>query len=126
MWRRRSVTIGIRPTGLQETLANSFARAVVIIDTALSGRDRSVVAPTGGGNLRYQPRVVAGRIDRRRFAPIFVDERPVEQLMANGGGGVPELTVPRAAALEVMAGPHRQIRLPYIAPERLPDAGQLS
>lgn len=67
------------------------------------------------------PRVVAGWIDRRRFALDLVDERPVDQLLANGvAAACLNSTQSREQQLEVMAGCRTgQIRLLYIAPERL-------
>ncbi|TGC72803.1 ATP-dependent DNA helicase RecQ, partial [Salmonella enterica subsp. enterica serovar Wilhelmsburg] len=94
-----------------------------IIDTALSGRDCLVVMPTGGGkSLCYQiPALLLDGLTVVVSPLISLMKDQVDQLLANGvAAACLNSTQSREQQLEVMAGCRTgQIRLLYIAPERL-------
>jgi hypothetical protein len=94
-----------------------------IIDTALGGRDCLVVMPTGGGkSLCYQvPALVLGGLTVVVSPLISLMKDQVDQLLANGvAAACLNSTQSREQQQEVMAGCRSgQIRLLYIAPERL-------
>lgn len=94
-----------------------------IIDTVLSGRDCLVVMPTGGGkSLCYQiPALLLNGLTVVVSPLISLMKDQVDQLLANGvAAACLNSTQSREQQLEVMAGCRTgQIRLLYIAPERL-------
>jgi len=94
-----------------------------IIDTVLSGRDCLVVMPTGGGkSLCYQiPALLLNGLTVVVSPLISLMKDQVDQLLANGvAAACLNSTQSREQQLEVMAGCRSgQIRLLYIAPERL-------
>lgn len=94
-----------------------------IIETALSGRDCLVVMPTGGGkSLCYQiPALVSGGLTVVVSPLISLMKDQVDQLLANGvAAACLNSTQSREQQQQVMAGCRNgQIRLLYIAPERL-------
>jgi ATP-dependent DNA helicase RecQ len=94
-----------------------------IIATALEGRDCLVVMPTGGGkSLCYQvPALVLGGLTVVVSPLISLMKDQVDQLLANGvAAACLNSTQSREQQQEVMAGCRSgQIRLLYIAPERL-------
>lgn len=102
---------------------NSFAPAEEIIDTVLSGRDCLVVMPTGGGkSLCYQiPALLLNGLTVVVSPLISLMKDQVDQLQANGvAAACLNSTQTREQQLEVMTGCRTgQIRLLYIAPERL-------
>ena len=94
-----------------------------IIDTVLSGRDCLVVMPTGGGkSLCYQiPALLLNGLTVVVSPLISLMKDQVDQLQANGvAAACLNSTQTREQQLEVMTGCRTgQIRLLYIAPERL-------
>jgi ATP-dependent DNA helicase RecQ len=94
-----------------------------IIDTVLGGRDCLVVMPTGGGkSLCYQiPALILPGLTVVVSPLISLMKDQVDQLLANGvAAACLNSTQSREQQLEVMAGCRTgQIRLLYIAPERL-------
>lgn len=110
---------------LQETFGYQQFRPgqETIIDTALGGRDCLVVMPTGGGkSLCYQvPALVLGGLTVVVSPLISLMKDQVDQLLANGvAAACLNSTQSREQQQEVMAGCRSgQIRLLYIAPERL-------
>ena len=94
-----------------------------IIDTVLSGRDCLVVMPTGGGkSLCYQiPALVLGGLTVVVSPLISLMKDQVDQLLANGvAAACLNSTQSREQQFEVINGCRNgQIRLLYIAPERL-------
>ena len=94
-----------------------------IIDTVLGGRDCLVVMPTGGGkSLCYQiPALILPGLTVVVSPLISLMKDQVDQLLANGVvAACLNSTQSREQQLEVMAGCRTgQIRLLYIAPERL-------
>ncbi|MDU3719311.1 MAG: RecQ family ATP-dependent DNA helicase, partial [Klebsiella michiganensis] len=110
---------------LQETFGYQQFRPgqETIIDTALAGRDCLVVMPTGGGkSLCYQvPALVLGGLTVVVSPLISLMKDQVDQLLANGvAAACLNSTQSREQQQEVMAGCRSgQIRLLYIAPERL-------
>jgi len=94
-----------------------------IIDTALAGRDSLVVMPTGGGkSLCYQiPALILSGLTVVVSPLISLMKDQVDQLLANGvAAACLNSTQTREQQLEVMTGCRSgQIRLLYIAPERL-------
>ncbi|TNV15825.1 ATP-dependent DNA helicase RecQ [Buttiauxella sp. B2] len=94
-----------------------------IIDTVLEGRDCLVVMPTGGGkSLCYQiPALVFGGLTVVVSPLISLMKDQVDQLLANGvAAACLNSTQSREQQQEVLAGCRTgQIRLLYIAPERL-------
>nr|WP_255562169.1 ATP-dependent DNA helicase RecQ [Citrobacter sp. FDAARGOS_156] len=94
-----------------------------IIDTVISGRDCLVVMPTGGGkSLCYQiPALLLNGLTVVVSPLISLMKDQVDQLLANGvAAACLNSTQSREQQLEVMAGCRSgQIRLLYIAPERL-------
>lgn len=94
-----------------------------IIDTVLEGRDCLVVMPTGGGkSLCYQiPALVFGGLTVVVSPLISLMKDQVDQLLANGVAAASlNSTQSREQQQEVLAGCRTgQIRLLYIAPERL-------
>jgi ATP-dependent DNA helicase RecQ len=94
-----------------------------IIDTVLDGRDCLVVMPTGGGkSLCYQiPALVFGGLTVVVSPLISLMKDQVDQLLANGvAAACLNSTQSREQQQEVLAGCRTgQIRLLYIAPERL-------
>ncbi|ECV7915615.1 RecQ family ATP-dependent DNA helicase, partial [Salmonella enterica subsp. enterica serovar Typhi] len=110
---------------LQETFGYQQFRPgqEAIIDTALSGRDCLVVMPTGGGkSLCYQiPALLLDGLTVVVSPLISLMKDQVDQLLANGvAAACLNSTQSREQQLEVMAGCRTgQIRLLYIAPERL-------
>jgi len=94
-----------------------------IIETVLAGRDCLVVMPTGGGkSLCYQiPALVFGGLTVVVSPLISLMKDQVDQLLANGvSAACLNSTQSRDQQQEVMAGCRSgQIRLLYIAPERL-------
>lgn len=95
----------------------------IIIETVLEGRDCLVVMPTGGGkSLCYQiPALVFGGLTVVVSPLISLMKDQVDQLLANGvAAACLNSTQTREQQQEVMAGCRSgQIRLLYIAPERL-------
>lgn len=89
----------------------------------LSGRDCTVVMPTGGGkSLCYQiPALLLNGLTVVVSPLISLMKDQVDQLLANGvAAACLNSTQSREQQLEVMAGCRTgQIRLLYIAPERL-------
>ncbi|WP_227319206.1 ATP-dependent DNA helicase RecQ [Cedecea davisae] len=110
---------------LQETFGYQQFRPgqETIIDTVLEGRDCLVVMPTGGGkSLCYQiPALVFGGLTVVVSPLISLMKDQVDQLLANGvAAACLNSTQSREQQQEVMAGCRTgQIRLLYIAPERL-------
>lgn len=94
-----------------------------IIDTVLSGRDCLVVMPTGGGkSLCYQiPALLLNGLTVVVSPLISLMKDQVDQLQVNGvAAACLNSTQTREQQLEVMTGCRTgQIRLLYIAPERL-------
>ncbi len=94
-----------------------------IIETVLEGRDCLVVMPTGGGkSLCYQiPALVFGGLTVVVSPLISLMKDQVDQLLANGvAAACLNSTQSREQQQEVLAGCRTgQIRLLYIAPERL-------
>ncbi len=94
-----------------------------IIETVLEGRDCLVVMPTGGGkSLCYQvPALVLNGLTVVVSPLISLMKDQVDQLLANGvAAACLNSTQTREQQQEVMAGCRTgQIRLLYIAPERL-------
>ncbi len=94
-----------------------------IIDTVLSGRDCLVVMPTGGGkSLCYQiPALLLNGLTVVVSPLISLMKDQVDQLQANGvAAACLNSTQTREQQLDVMTGCRTgQIRLLYIAPERL-------
>lgn len=94
-----------------------------IIDTVLEGRDCLVVMPTGGGkSLCYQiPALVFGGLTVVVSPLISLMKDQVDQLLANGvAAACLNSTQTREQQMDVMTGCRTgQIRLLYIAPERL-------
>ncbi|MGB7801894.1 ATP-dependent DNA helicase RecQ [Buttiauxella sp.] len=94
-----------------------------IIETVLDGRDCLVVMPTGGGkSLCYQiPALVFGGLTVVVSPLISLMKDQVDQLLANGvAAACLNSTQSREQQQEVLAGCRTgQIRLLYIAPERL-------
>ena len=94
-----------------------------IIETVLEGRDCLVVMPTGGGkSLCYQiPALVFGGLSVVVSPLISLMKDQVDQLLANGvAAACLNSTQSREQQQEVLAGCRTgQIRLLYIAPERL-------
>ncbi|MDU7046653.1 MAG: RecQ family ATP-dependent DNA helicase [Enterobacter roggenkampii] len=94
-----------------------------IIETVLQGRDCLVVMPTGGGkSLCYQvPALVLNGLTVVVSPLISLMKDQVDQLLANGvAAACLNSTQTREQQQEVMAGCRTgQIRLLYIAPERL-------
>ena len=110
---------------LQETFGYQQFRPgqETIIETALEGRDCLVVMPTGGGkSLCYQvPALVMGGLTVVVSPLISLMKDQVDQLLANGvAAACLNSTQSREQQQEVMAGCRSgQVRLLYIAPERL-------
>ncbi|MCT4713830.1 ATP-dependent DNA helicase RecQ [Enterobacteriaceae bacterium H18W14] len=110
---------------LQETFGYQQFRPgqETIIETVLDGRDCLVVMPTGGGkSLCYQiPALVFGGLTVVVSPLISLMKDQVDQLLANGvAAACLNSTQSREQQQEVMAGCRNgQIRLLYIAPERL-------
>ena len=110
---------------LQETFGYQQFRPgqETIIETALEGRDCLVVMPTGGGkSLCYQvPALVLNGLTVVVSPLISLMKDQVDQLLANGvAAACLNSTQTREQQQEVMAGCRTgQIRLLYIAPERL-------
>ncbi len=110
---------------LQETFGYQQFRPgqQTIIDTVLEGRDCLVVMPTGGGkSLCYQiPALVLEGLTIVVSPLISLMKDQVDQLLANGvAAACLNSTQTREQQQEVMAGCRNgQIRLLYIAPERL-------
>jgi ATP-dependent DNA helicase RecQ len=110
---------------LQETFGYQQFRPgqETIIETVLAGRDCLVVMPTGGGkSLCYQiPALVFGGLTVVVSPLISLMKDQVDQLLANGvAAACLNSTQTREQQQEVMAGCRSgQIRLLYIAPERL-------
>ena len=110
---------------LQETFGYQQFRPgqETIIETVLAGRDCLVVMPTGGGkSLCYQiPALVFGGLTVVVSPLISLMKDQVDQLLANGvAAACLNSTQSREQQQEVMAGCRSgQIRLLYIAPERL-------
>lgn len=110
---------------LQETFGYQQFRPgqETIIETVLEGRDSLVVMPTGGGkSLCYQiPALVFGGLTVVVSPLISLMKDQVDQLLANGvAAACLNSTQTREQQQEVMAGCRSgQIRLLYIAPERL-------
>ncbi|HEY1845508.1 MAG TPA: ATP-dependent DNA helicase RecQ [Buttiauxella sp.] len=110
---------------LQETFGYQQFRPgqETIIETVLEGRDCLVVMPTGGGkSLCYQiPALVFGGLTVVVSPLISLMKDQVDQLLANGvAAACLNSTQSREQQQEVMAGCRSgQIRLLYIAPERL-------
>ncbi|NIY49831.1 ATP-dependent DNA helicase RecQ [Cedecea colo] len=110
---------------LQETFGYQQFRPgqETIIETVLVGRDCLVVMPTGGGkSLCYQiPALVFGGLTVVVSPLISLMKDQVDQLLANGvAAACLNSTQSREQQQEVMAGCRSgQIRLLYIAPERL-------
>ena len=110
---------------LQETFGYQQFRPgqEAIIDTVVSGRDCLVVMPTGGGkSLCYQiPALLLNGLTVVVSPLISLMKDQVDQLLANGvAAACLNSTQTREQQLEVMAGCRTgQIRLLYIAPERL-------
>jgi len=110
---------------LQETFGYQQFRPgqQTIIDTVLEGRDCLVVMPTGGGkSLCYQiPALVLDGLTIVVSPLISLMKDQVDQLLANGvAAACLNSTQTREQQQEVMAGCRNgQIRLLYIAPERL-------
>lgn len=110
---------------LQETFGYQQFRPgqETIIETVLEGRDCLVVMPTGGGkSLCYQiPALVFGGLTVVVSPLISLMKDQVDQLLANGVAAASlNSTQNREQQQEVMAGCRTgQIRLLYIAPERL-------
>ncbi|WP_435928262.1 ATP-dependent DNA helicase RecQ [Dryocola sp. BD613] len=110
---------------LQETFGYQQFRPgqQTIIETVLDGRDCLVVMPTGGGkSLCYQiPALVFGGLTVVVSPLISLMKDQVDQLLANGvAAACLNSTQSREQQQEVMAGCRSgQIRLLYIAPERL-------
>ena len=94
-----------------------------IIETVLEGRDCLVVMPTGGGkSLCYQiPALVFGGLTVVVSPLISLMKDQVDQLLANGvAAACLNSTQSREQQQEVLTGCRTgQIRLLYIAPERL-------
>lgn len=94
-----------------------------IIETVLEGRDCLVVMPTGGGkSLCYQvPALVLNGLTVVVSPLISLMKDQVDQLLANGvAAACLNSTQTREQQQEVMAGCRTgQVRLLYIAPERL-------
>jgi len=110
---------------LQETFGYQQFRPgqETIIETVLDGRDCLVVMPTGGGkSLCYQiPALVFGGLTVVVSPLISLMKDQVDQLLANGvAAACLNSTQSREQQQEVLAGCRSgQIRLLYIAPERL-------
>ena len=110
---------------LQETFGYQQFRPgqETIIETVLEGRDCLVVMPTGGGkSLCYQvPALVLNGLTVVVSPLISLMKDQVDQLLANGvAAACLNSTQTREQQQEVMAGCRTgQIRLLYIAPERL-------
>ncbi|VTO16523.1 ATP-dependent DNA helicase RecQ [Klebsiella variicola] len=110
---------------LQETFGYQQFRPgqETIIETVLEGRDCLVVMPTGGGkSLCYQvPALVMGGLTVVVSPLISLMKDQVDQLLANGvAAACLNSTQSREQQQEVMAGCRSgQVRLLYIAPERL-------
>ena len=110
---------------LQETFGYQQFRPgqETIIETVLEGRDCLVVMPTGGGkSLCYQiPALLLNGLTVVVSPLISLMKDQVDQLLANGvAAACLNSTQSREQQLEVMAGCRTgQIRLLYIAPERL-------
>ena len=110
---------------LQETFGYQQFRPgqETIIETALEGRDCLVVMPTAGGkSLCYQvPALVMGGLTVVVSPLISLMKDQVDQLLANGvAAACLNSTQSREQQQEVMAGCRSgQVRLLYIAPERL-------
>ena len=110
---------------LQETFGYQQFRPgqETIINTVLEGRDCLVVMPTGGGkSLCYQiPALVKSGLTVVVSPLISLMKDQVDQLLANGvAAGCLNSTLSREQQQEVLAGCRTgQIRLLYIAPERL-------
>ncbi|WP_110027962.1 ATP-dependent DNA helicase RecQ [Mangrovibacter plantisponsor] len=110
---------------LQETFGYQQFRPgqKTIIDTALQGRDCLVVMPTGGGkSLCYQiPALVLGGLTLVVSPLISLMKDQVDQLCANGvAAACLNSSLSREDQQQVIDGCRNgQIRLLYIAPERL-------
>ena len=110
---------------LQDTFGYQHFRPgqETIIETVLDGRDCLVVMPTGGGkSLCYQiPALVFGGLTVVVSPLISLMKDQVDQLLANGvAAACLNSTQSREQQQEVLAGCRTgQIRLLYIAPERL-------
>ncbi|MDU1295483.1 MAG: DEAD/DEAH box helicase, partial [Enterobacter hormaechei] len=110
---------------LQETFGYQQFRPgqETIIETVLEGRDCLVVMPTGGGkSLCYQvPALVLNGLTVVVSPLISLMKDQVDQLLANGvAAACLNSTQTREQQQEVMTGCRTgQIRLLYIAPERL-------
>ena len=110
---------------LQETFGYQQFRPgqQVIINTVLGGRDCLVVMPTGGGkSLCYQiPALVLDGLTVVVSPLISLMKDQVDQLLANGvEAACLNSTQTREQQMDIMAGCRNgQIRLLYIAPERL-------
>lgn len=94
-----------------------------IVNAALGGRDCLVVMPTGGGkSICYQiPALVKNGLTLVVSPLISLMKDQVDQLLANGvAAACLNSTQHREQQLDIIAGCHTgQIRLLYIAPERL-------